>query len=140
MSKRNKLLALCLSGIAIIALDRLIARQAHQLILRSDAYFSERLQFANLDFEDIGSAPRKTCQIGKAYHFYVFQTCFVRFASSDKQNEWGYKFVYSKPRPRLALFNRGDTIEDYYFQEAGDGPFGSYLKFVHRDQTATVKN
>lgn len=114
----------------IVVFDNYLARHANKVLLSHDAFFDDRLREANLNLDDVKAGPRKVCHFDHIYRIYPYQTCFQRNTDSWDQSHWGYEFLYSPPRPRLAILFRGDKIEDYYFKYPEE-PFAHGLKYIN---------
>lgn len=116
--------------VLIVVFDNYVAKHANTVLLSRDYYFNDRVSGSNLNLSDVESGLREICHFDYIYRIYPYQTCFRRDTASSNQDHWGYDFIYSPPRPRLAIFFRGDDEEDYYFKYAEE-PFAHRLKYIN---------
>ena len=111
MAITSKLLgaALLLSG--VIATDAMLARKAHEHIVRQEAFFQEFLEtYKNLK----GTVDGDHCERRVIYRIYRYQICLVESERSSDASDDVLSFIYHQPRP--ALLRLLDT-SDYYFRE-----------------------
>ena len=121
------------AGIVLLLLsDHLIAKLANDKLLETDVDFHARLAKTELDMSGLRRRSKAICEINYIFLIYAYQTCFEPYISSESTNEWGYIYVYHRPRPKLTLFFRGDSSENYYFKEL---QLGRTIYFIGVDGT-----
>lgn len=101
-------------------IDYQFADLANRRIIARDADFEESVSLASLDW----NGPRQqACRFSYELFIYMYQTCFFLKSSgnSDDISEKYFVYSYKPPTQRLAIFNRGDDKDDYYFTGVSGG-------------------
>lgn len=98
--------------VLILAIDHGLSLLADWRIRARDADFLERV--ANFEADWSPEAYRvQGCEFRYQFLIYGYETCFLVRNPANPS----FTYTYKRPRPKFAIFFRGDSPKNYYFRD-----------------------
>jgi len=113
----------------LIVLDQLFVWGGHGMLMWNDVDFEARWERADINPSAMAKGDKTICDFEYILLIYGYQTCFEPNVNTFYPDRSGYSFIYSKPRPKLTLWFRGDTQNNYYFETT----FADHIKYIRVD-------